>query len=76
MSTIELFWRARRGNELGLNGTERLRFDWKAVIDRKDRIVESWSKGKEEGLRNQGITSSEAKRNFPARMKYRRVEKP
>ncbi|MGE5303660.1 MAG: dihydrolipoyl dehydrogenase family protein [Alphaproteobacteria bacterium] len=47
VSTIELFTRARRGKDLGINGAENLRLDWRAVIERKDRIVASWSKGKE-----------------------------
>lgn len=47
MSTVELFLRARRGKALGLKGTENLSLDWRAVIERKDRIVASWSKGKE-----------------------------
>ncbi len=55
MSTIELFWRARRGEELGLRGTEKLSLDWKAVIERKDRIVQSWSKNKESSLSQLGI---------------------
>lgn len=55
MSTIELFWRAKKAKELGLCGTENLVFDWRAVIERKDRIVQSWSKGKEESLSQLGI---------------------
>jgi glutathione reductase (NADPH) len=47
VSTVELFLRARRAKELGIRGTEKLSFDWQAVIARKDRIVASWSKGKE-----------------------------
>ena len=47
MSTIELLTRARRGKELGIKGAETLSLDWPAVIARKDRIVDSWSKGKE-----------------------------
>lgn len=47
VSTIELFTRARRGKDLGINGTENLSLDWRAVIERKDRIVANWSKGKE-----------------------------
>lgn len=46
MSTIELLTRARRGAELGLIGAENLKLDWPAVIERKDKIVASWSKGK------------------------------
>lgn len=47
MSTVELLTRARRGKALGLIGAENLKLDWPAVIERKDRIVASWSKGKE-----------------------------
>ena len=47
VSTIELFTRARRGKDLGINGADGLRLDWRAVIERKDRLVASWSKGKE-----------------------------
>ena len=46
MSTVELWTRARRANELGIRGTEGLSFDWPAVIARKDEIVRSWSIGK------------------------------
>jgi glutathione reductase (NADPH) len=47
VSTIELYYRARRGKELGILGTEALALDWRAVIERKDRIVASWSQSKE-----------------------------
>jgi pyruvate/2-oxoglutarate dehydrogenase complex dihydrolipoamide dehydrogenase (E3) component len=47
VSTIELLRRARRGKDLGINGAEDLSLDWRAVIERKDRIVASWSKSKE-----------------------------
>ena len=55
MSTVELYWRARRGAALGLQGVENIGFDWRAVIERKDQIVARWSKGKEEGLVKLGI---------------------
>lgn len=55
MSTIELFWRARQAGELGLRGTEHLRLDWRAIIERKDGIVQKWSGGKEAGLKQLGI---------------------
>lgn len=64
VSTIELFWRARRGKGLGLRGTETLSLDWKAVIERKDHIVESWSKGKEAALSKLGITVLRGKGKF------------
>jgi len=56
VSTIELFTRARRGKELGLMGTENLKLDWRGVIERKDRIVASWSKGKEATPTKLGVT--------------------
>ncbi len=55
MSTVELYWRARNGGDLGLKGTERIAFDWDAAIARRDRIVADWSKGKAENLAKQGI---------------------
>lgn len=56
MSTVELYWRARNAGRLGLKGTEHVAFDWAAVIERKDRLVASWSEGKERGLDKQGIS--------------------
>jgi glutathione reductase (NADPH) len=47
VSTIELLTRARRGKDLGIKGTENLSLDWPALIERKDRIVATWSTGKE-----------------------------
>jgi glutathione reductase (NADPH) len=47
VSTIELFHRARGGRELGIVGAEALALDWRAVIERKERIVASWSQSKE-----------------------------
>ena len=64
VSTIELLWRARNGKELGLRGTEALALDWEAIIERKDRIVESWSKGKEAGLSGLGIVIVRGKAKF------------
>ena len=55
VSTIELFTRARRGDHLGIRGSERLSLDWPALIARKDQIVESWSKSKNETPGNLGI---------------------
>ncbi len=46
VSTVELFLRAKRANQLGIKGTEGLSLDWQAVIARKDDIVARWSKGK------------------------------
>ena len=45
-------------------GTESLSLDWKAVVERKDRIVESWSKGKETNLSKLGITVVRGKGKF------------
>jgi pyruvate/2-oxoglutarate dehydrogenase complex dihydrolipoamide dehydrogenase (E3) component len=56
VSTVDLAWRARRAGELGLTGTAGLGLDWAAVIARKDRIVASWSEGKEASLARKGIT--------------------
>ncbi len=55
VSTVELAWRARRAGPLGLTGTGGLGLDWGAVIARKNRIVASWSEGKERSLDRQGI---------------------
>jgi glutathione reductase (NADPH) len=46
VSTIELFHRARRGDPLGIKGTEQLTLDWPAMIARKNQIVASWSQSK------------------------------
>jgi pyruvate/2-oxoglutarate dehydrogenase complex dihydrolipoamide dehydrogenase (E3) component len=56
VSTVELFSRARRSEELGVQGTEHLGLDWGAVIERKDRIVASWSKSKEVIPEQLGVT--------------------
>lgn len=64
VSTIELFWRARKGKGLGLAGAENLTLDWKAMIERKDRIVESWSKGKEAGLSQTGVNVVRGRAKF------------
>ena len=55
VSTIELLTRARRGKDLGINGTENLSLDWRAVIERKDRIVANGSKSKESTPTKLGI---------------------
>lgn len=64
MSTVELLTRARRGKALGLIGAENLRLDWGAVIERKDRIVASWSKGKEATPAKLAIPVLRGKGNF------------
>ncbi len=55
VSTIELFTRARRGDELGLSGSENLKLDWGRLIERKNRIVARWSRGKEATPEKLGI---------------------
>jgi len=55
VSTIELFTRSRNGKELGIRGVENLSLDWRAIIERKDRIVASWSKSKNATPSNLGI---------------------
>ena len=55
VSTIELFTRARSGKDLGIKGVENLSLDWRAVIERKDRIVASWSKSKNATPSNLGV---------------------
>lgn len=64
VSTVELAWRARRGGELGLTGTEGLGLDWASVIARKNRIVASWSEGKPEALERQGIAVLRGRATF------------
>ena len=56
VSTVELAWRTRRAAELGLKGTEGVGLDWGAVIARKNRIVGSWSDGKDTALEQQRIS--------------------
>ena len=56
VSTVELLWRTRRAGELGLWGTEGVGVDWAAVIARKNRIVASWSEGKDTAFERQGIS--------------------
>jgi pyruvate/2-oxoglutarate dehydrogenase complex dihydrolipoamide dehydrogenase (E3) component len=55
VSTVELLWRARRAEALGITGTRGLGIDWAEVIGRKDRLVASWSEGKEASLARHGI---------------------
>jgi pyruvate/2-oxoglutarate dehydrogenase complex dihydrolipoamide dehydrogenase (E3) component len=56
VSTVELAWRTRRAAELGLTGTEGVGLDWPAIIARKNRLVASWSDGKDTALERQGIS--------------------
>jgi pyruvate/2-oxoglutarate dehydrogenase complex dihydrolipoamide dehydrogenase (E3) component len=55
VSTVELLWRARRAAALGITGAAGLGVDWAEVIGRKDRLVASWSEGKEASFARQGI---------------------
>jgi glutathione reductase (NADPH) len=56
VSTVELFFRASRSKELGIKGTENLSLDWRAVIERKNQIVASWSKSKDAAPEKLGVT--------------------
>lgn len=56
VSTVELYCRTRRAGPLGLTGVDGVGLDWAAVIDRKNAIVESGSKGTRAALEKQGIT--------------------
>ncbi len=53
---MELAWRARRGGELGLTGAEGVGLDWRAIIERKSRLVASWSEGKDASFERHGMT--------------------
>jgi pyruvate/2-oxoglutarate dehydrogenase complex dihydrolipoamide dehydrogenase (E3) component len=64
VSTVELYWRARSAGRLGLKGTERVAFDWPAVIERKDRLVSSWSENKESALAKLGIAAIRGEAKF------------
>lgn len=64
VSTVELYWQARNAGRLGLKGTEHVAFDWAATIARKDRLVASWSEGKEGGLEKQGISTIRGEAKF------------
>jgi pyruvate/2-oxoglutarate dehydrogenase complex dihydrolipoamide dehydrogenase (E3) component len=56
VSTVELAWRTRRAADLGLTGTKGLGLNWRAVIARKNRLVASWSEGKDVALEQKGIS--------------------
>lgn len=64
VSTVELYWRARSAGRLGLKGTEQVVFDWPAVIERKDRLVASWSQNKEGGIEKLGIAAIRGEAKF------------
>ena len=63
---MELASRARRAGELGLTGTEGVGLDWAAVIARKNRIVASWSEGKDTAFERQGISVLRGRATFVA----------
>jgi len=64
VSTIELYWLAHNAGRLGLKGTEHVVLDWSAVIERKDRLVASWSQGKDEGIAKLGIAAIHGEASF------------
>jgi glutathione reductase (NADPH) len=66
VSTIELLTRARRGQTLGIIGSENLKLDWPALIARKDDIVARWSKAKEAAPEKLGIKVLSGKAKFVA----------
>jgi len=66
VSTVELAWRARAAASLGVTGTTSLGLDWRAVITRKNRIVTSWSEGKDTALEQQGIAVLRGQAAFTA----------
>lgn len=64
VSTVDLFWRTQRAGELGLTGTRGVGLDWAAVIARKDRIVASWSEGREASLARKGLSVLRGRARF------------
>lgn len=64
VSTVELAWRVSRAAELGLTGAEGVRLDWGAIIARKNRLIASWSEGKDTGLERQGIAVLRGRARF------------
>lgn len=64
VSTVELFWRARRAEALGLRGARDLRLDWPAVVDRKNALVREWGEGKDASLARQGIAVMRGRAKF------------
>lgn len=61
---MELFWRTRRAGALGLTGVEGVGLDWAGIIERKNKIVESWSQGTKASLEKKGITVLEGRARF------------
>jgi len=64
VSTVELLSRVRESANLGLTGTAGVGIDWKAVIERKNGIVASWSAGKGKGLEKAGVTVLKGRARF------------
>lgn len=64
MSTVELYWRAKRAGSLGLTGLDRIGLDWAAIIERKDKMVESGSKGTKASLEKKGIAVLQGRASF------------
>lgn len=71
MSTVELFWRTKRAGALGLTGVDAVGLDWAAMIARKDRMVQSGSKGTKASLEKQGITVLQGRAQFTGRNEVR-----
>lgn len=55
VSTIELFHRAKKAKRLGMRGSESLQLDWRAMIARKDDLVQRWSASKDSTPEKLGI---------------------
>ena len=53
---MDLAWRTRRAANLGITGTDGVGLDWAAVIARKNRLVASWSDGKDAAFEREGIS--------------------
>ncbi len=64
VSTVELFWRTRRAGALGLTGVEGVGLNWAAIIERKNKIVESGSQGTKASLEKKDITVLEGRARF------------
>lgn len=64
VSTVELLTRVREAERLGLTGTAGVGIDWNAVVERKNGIVASWSKGKAEGFEKAGIAVLKGRARF------------
>lgn len=72
---MELYWRARQGGRLGLTGVEALGLDLGAIVERKDRLVASWSKGKDQSLEKGGVAVLRGRARFVTARELRIGEK-